>query len=359
MIKILIINSTLEQSGLTNVIYNICKFIDKNKFKISILTLSKEPENSSWLEFKNLGIELFSLKLNRIEGIILTKWKLREITAKINPDMIQTFSFRGTLFAFKYLRLYKRSATIQANLKDNHTGVYGNLLGAYFAFRELKAFKHADLKFVCSRTLFSYYQYIPDINVICNGADDQKYFDVSMSEKARLRLKLNLPADQKIFISAGLLEERKDPLTVIKAFIRANVKNAVLIVLGSGSLAKTSKLLSGSNSVFFRGSVNNVNEYFQASDVYISASISEGLPNSVIEAALCGLPCFLSDIPQHREIFSPDSKQAIFFHTRDYSALSDLLKTEWKSDSFDKIILNAKNMTVQYESSYQSFLKLY
>jgi len=38
-----------------------------------------------------------------------------------------------------------------------------------------------------------------------------------------------------------------------------------------------------------------------ASDVYISSSVLEGLPVSVLEAMYCALPCILSDIPQHIE----------------------------------------------------------
>lgn len=39
----------------------------------------------------------------------------------------------------------------------------------------------------------------------------------------------------------------------------------------------------------------------QSADYYISSSTLEGLPVSVLEAMYCGLPCVLSDIPQHRE----------------------------------------------------------
>ena len=38
------------------------------------------------------------------------------------------------------------------------------------------------------------------------------------------------------------------------------------------------------------------------SDVYVSASKSEGFSISVLEALSCGLGLFLSDIPSHREV---------------------------------------------------------
>ena len=47
---------------------------------------------------------------------------------------------------------------------------------------------------------------------------------------------------------------------------------------------------------------NEVFQQLQNADYYLSSSTLEGLPVSVLEAMYCGLPCVLSDIPQHREV---------------------------------------------------------
>ncbi len=62
-----------------------------------------------------------------------------------------------------------------------------------------------------------------------------------------------------------------------------------------------------SDRVSFSGLIprNAVFERLAGGDYYLSSSTLEGLPVSVLEAMYCGLPCVLSDIPQHREAAEP------------------------------------------------------
>ncbi len=89
--------------------------------------------------------------------------------------------------------------------------------------------------------------------------------------------------------------------------IKAN-KKAELLLLGDGpcfeAIKESAKTNSVGDRVFFAGMVerDDVYKMIAESDVYVSPSLFEGLPISVLEAMACGKICLLSDIEQHAEI---------------------------------------------------------
>ena len=94
------------------------------------------------------------------------------------------------------------------------------------------------------------------------------------------------------------------------------------------------------------------------SDVYVSASKSEGFSISVLEALSCGLGLFLSDIPSHREVveMGQDVYLGETFSQQDFS--NKLSKLRSKSLYRNKIVqfqagsLSARTMTQQYVRLY-------
>jgi glycosyltransferase involved in cell wall biosynthesis len=65
-----------------------------------------------------------------------------------------------------------------------------------------------------------------------------------------------------------------------------------------------------SNRLFIGGYTTELWGILKGADVFVSVSTFEGTPNTVLEAAACGTPLVVSDIPAHREFLDDDS--AIF-----------------------------------------------
>jgi len=83
----------------------------------------------------------------------------------------------------------------------------------------------------------------------------------------------------------------------------------IFVMVGSGALweearARVSAL--GLEAMFrFPGQVKNVTDYLACFDLFMLTSASEGLPNSLIEAQLAGVPVLSTDVGGARETFSP------------------------------------------------------
>ena len=105
------------------------------------------------------------------------------------------------------------------------------------------------------------------------------------------------------------------------------------------------------------GDVPNVNEYLQASDVYLSTSYSEGLPNGVLEAMATNIPCILSNIPQHLEILECDQECGLSYVIDDDNDFIKQLQKIHKED-LTKMGNNAR-MVVEKNFSSKVMSKKY
>nr|WP_279603899.1 glycosyltransferase family 4 protein [Aeromonas caviae] len=107
------------------------------------------------------------------------------------------------------------------------------------------------------------------------------------------------------FIYAGSISYRKQVRLLCESFFEYNKEGKYnLCVLGDGPDLLELKDKYQSEYIFFKGSVGNVFAYLNQSKFFISPSLSEGLPNAVLEAYSLGLPCLLSNIGPHMELVS-------------------------------------------------------
>jgi len=119
-----------------------------------------------------------------------------------------------------------------------------------------------------------------------------------------------VPRPKKGFtlLYVGRLAPLKDHATLLRAvaLTRARHKDLQLWIVGGGpldlSLRKLANELGLNDSVTFFGEQTYVSPFMRAADLFVSASITEGLPVSLLEAMSVGLPAVVTDVGGMSEI---------------------------------------------------------
>ncbi len=128
------------------------------------------------------------------------------------------------------------------------------------------------------------------------------------------REKYGIPRDAKILVTAGILNRGKNIEMLINCFPRIEIKNLHLLVVGDGSteadfrykdsLQGLARKLGVDKQVIFTGWLEKEElwKVYPASDLFILPSLSEGMPNALLEALGVGLACIGSNIPGIKDI---------------------------------------------------------
>jgi glycosyltransferase involved in cell wall biosynthesis len=104
-----------------------------------------------------------------------------------------------------------------------------------------------------------------------------------------------------LLISVGRLTPQKGGSDLLTAFAHVceTHPEAALIIVGDGSdletLAEQIKALGLTNHAWLLGARSDVPRLLAASDLYVSASLFEGLPVAMLEAMAAGLPVAATD----------------------------------------------------------------
>lgn len=136
---------------------------------------------------------------------------------------------------------------------------------------------------------------------IPNGIDSKRFEPLTREATARLRAALSLTEDSLILIYTGRLALSKGVMTLLElwAEVRREFPTGKLLIVGTGKgsfdncESEMRAFIAAhdlASSVTLTGSVTNVNEYLQVSDLFVFPSDYEGFSLSILEAMTAGLP---------------------------------------------------------------------
>jgi len=131
------------------------------------------------------------------------------------------------------------------------------------------------------------------------GIDTAQYNTEESSREAK-RTELGLNNSDVAMISMGDLIERKNYDTAIRAIAECKNKSLHFYICGKGpeesALKTLVQELKIAEQIHFLGFRSDIKELLSAADIFLFTSKQEGLPRSMMEAMVSGLPCIASKI---------------------------------------------------------------
>ena len=315
------------------------KFMSKRGYEITVFTPRLPIESSSReLRYKNVNIIRFPA-FELIPNWFLPKfWNkeyqdLQSETHKQDFDLIisRTRFFFTSLMAFAYsqkrrtkwmhvehgsdfVQLSNKLHSFAAKLFDN---IFGRLI-----------LKKADIVVANSEASAAFCKKIypsRKYHVIFRGVEVDEIEKIVSDKEITKKYK-----DVTKIIFTGRLIDGKGVSDLITAVSKLNNKDWVLFLVGSGSqksnLEKKAKELKISDKIIFFGQKNKSDliGILKASDIVVNPSYTEGLPTSVIEAAISNKAIIATNVGGTKEIINDNS--GILIPARNSSILVDKIE---------------------------------
>lgn len=346
-INIAFLVTACKKSGPIEQMLSIFTYMDREKFNPILVTLYDEPvDGTSQLQrYLDIGVHHVQVPLGKKDILLGRTKKLKNKLDELNVDIVHALGVFPD-FALSRMKYPGHVTTLRNFVYEDYPVKFGKAIGTIMAKMHLYAMKRTERTWTCSASLARKYkeELKLEFPYIQNGVNVSNFTRPTDKKKEEMREKLNLPKGKRIFVYAGQFVARKDQNFLLELFTEENsLKDDILLLLGDGAdFSKLKEKYGNAKNVIMTGSVNNVNEYLQASDIYIASSKSEGLPNGVLEAMAVGLPVILSDIEQHKEVYDANPK------------IGELYRIGDKKDCLHKILaLDTNEQVICGEEAYK------
>lgn len=318
--KILFVSYRLSGGGAERVISVLSNQMQQMGHDVGVLLYKRTPDeyglnnDVSILELETLYSESVgnpvSRKFRRIRGI-------RRLVSEYKPDVI--IPFLDSMVIETYHATRGMNIPVIATVRNNPE-------------------KSNNLD-----SLYRNYVFARCSSVFLQTEDQGRYFNERIRKKSFVvpnpvnEQMLNLGrtrvphAGIKNIVTCGRLEKQKNHNLLIEAmvFVHDIYPDVSLSIYGEGSEQdKLQQLINDNHAedyVFLMGRNNHIDEVLSEADLFALSSDFEGMPNALMEAMACGLPCISTDCPTGPRDLIGNNERGLLVPVGEISKMSDAI----------------------------------
>lgn len=320
-IKLTFLVRSLDYGGAQRQLISLVRALDKNRFSISILVFYPGPLAE---ELADNGVQLTSLeKLGRWDIFGFLRRLVHQIRV-IQPDVIHGYLDIPNLLAL-FLKLFVRTRVIWGLRASQIDLQPYDWLRRLAAETERRLARWADLIIINSATGLERHvaRGFPreKMLLVYNGFDTEE-FKPDREAGEVLRRKWGVAAQTRLVGIVGRLDPMKDQQNFLQAAALvcrrgsdAGAKpdglnwppdDVRFVCVGDGPVHYREELellahdLGLAEKLIWQTATTDIVAVYNALDLLVSASRTEGLPNVVGEAMACGVTCVVTDVGDSR-----------------------------------------------------------
>ena len=335
-IRVLHVIARFNIGGTARYLSNLLPMLDKERFETVLVVGGVqlgEVEDSTLLDLNFVRVEHLGRRINLLKDI-RSYFALRRVIKEFNPHIIHTHTFKagalGRLCFFKIPKI--------------HT-YHGHLLTdpefSEFTKRIIVRVER-NLAKLTKTLVVTGEQVAKDLVAVGVGKKTQ-YFSIpggtlpmQLLNRDESRSRLNLK-DEFTVLWMGRVAPVKNPDLLLQ--VAKKMPNVVFILAGDGILLDIIKKSAPPN-VKIQGFVNPIN-VLSAADVFLSTSMNEGMPYSILEAQTGGLPVVAVNVGALSEVIA-NSVNGYLVEPNVEKIVGKLTKLQTSPELLEKMSLAAR-----------------
>ena len=298
-------------------------------------------------------ISIFLRSLRLLSSLLSTFIKLPFILIKNKIDIVNVFQPSSNATAIISIsRLFKKKSIINLRgLEANTTLIYQLTLDSTFLFSNMILINSRDLlkRYIQTshlpKSLFSKKKdyYLP------NGINTDYWKPdrtIEINKESDLVFVGNL-IDKSQIINKGI-KFLYEALKILRDIYNLNLK---VVVIGNANIYLLKKMVAPDieKNLDFFGFLKNYNTLkskIQKSRIYVLTSVSEGMPNSLMEAMALEMPCIASNVGGVPELIE-HNVDGLIFESKNPNELADLIRLLLTDDNLQKKLgINARKKMI-------------